>query len=78
MGLFTVHNQEGGGVHIFSKHKSNMYTFVQPRGAGGVYIFPYNTKVPCILLYNKGGWGPVDIRKIITNFCGHVWGAMPT
>ena len=26
MGLFTVHNQ---GVHIFSKHKSNIYTFVQ-------------------------------------------------
>ena len=33
MGLFTVHNQRG--VHIFSKHKSSMYTFVQQKGGGG-------------------------------------------
>ena len=39
MGLFTqVPNQ---GVHIFSKHKSNMYTFVQPRG---VSIFSPKTQ----------------------------------
>ena len=72
MGLFTVHNQEGGGVHIFSKHKSNMYTFVQPRGAGGVYIFPYNTKVPCILLYNKGGGGVGPEGTQITKVCTNV------
>ena len=39
MGLFTVHNQ--GGSIFFSKHKSNMYTFVQPRG---VSIFPPKTQ----------------------------------
>ena len=50
MGLYTIR----GVFHIFSKHKSNMYTFVQPRG---VSIFSPKIQVSCILLYNKGGGG---------------------
>ena len=52
MGLFTVHNQ--GGVPYFFK--------TQPRGC---LYFPFNTKVPCILLYNKGGG--TQITKVCTN-----------
>ena len=67
LGYWTVYCTQSGGVHIFSKHKSNMYTFVQPRG---VSIFPPKT---CILLYNKeGGWVPngpegTQITKVCTN-----------
>ena len=53
MGLFTVHNQGGGGVHIFSKHKTNIYTFVQPRG---VSIFsPKTQKCHVYFCTTKGG-----------------------
>ena len=58
MGLFTVHNQ-GGGVPYFFK--------TQPRGC---LYFPFNTKVPCILLYNKGGGGPKAQKYV--QMCIHV------
>ena len=68
LGYWTVYcTQSGGGVHIFSKHKSNMYTFVKPRG---VSIFsPKTQKCQCLLLYNKGGVGPEgnQITKVCTN-----------
>ena len=55
MGLFTVQNQGGGGgVHIFSKHKSNMYTFVQPRG---VSIFPLKHKSAMYTFVQQRGGG---------------------
>ena len=55
MGLFTVHNQGGGGVHIFSKHKSNMYTFVQPRGC---LYFPLKHKSAMFSFVQQRGWVP--------------------
>ena len=70
LGYGTVYCTQSGGVHIFSKHKSNMYTFVQPRG--GVYIFPLNTKVPCILLYNKGGVPKGPKSQKYVQMCIHV------
>ena len=57
MGLFTVHNQGGGGggrVHIFSKRKSNMYTFVQPMG---VSIFPLKHKSAMYTFVQQRGGG---------------------
>ena len=57
--IFMPKSQLGGILYIFPPG---------PRG-GGVYIFPQNTKVPCILLYNKGGVGPegTQITKVCTN-----------
>ena len=60
---WTVYCTQSGRVHIFSKHKSNMYTFVQPRG--GVYISPKTQKCHYILMYNKGGG--TQITKVCTN-----------
>ena len=51
MGLYTIR----GGFHIFSKHKSNMYTFVQPRG---VSLFsPKTQKCHVYFCTTKGGGG---------------------
>ena len=69
MGLFTVHNQ-GGCPYFFKtqKSKSNMYTFVQPRG---VSIFsPKTQKYHVYFCTTKGGGvGPegTQITKVCTN-----------
>ena len=52
MGLYTI---RGGGVPYFSKHKSNMHTFVQPRG---VSIFsPKTQKCHVYFCTTTGGGG---------------------
>ena len=66
MGLFTVHNQ-GGGVHIFSKHKSNMYTFEQPRG---VSIFPLKHKSAMYTFVQQRGVGPKS-QKYVQMYIRH-------
>ena len=69
MGLFTLHNQ---GVHIFSKHKSYMYTFVQPRG---VSIFsPKTQKCHVYFCTTKGGgWVPKGPKsQKYVQMCIHV------
>ena len=55
--------QSGGGrVHIFSKRKSNMYTFVQPMG---VSIFsPKTQKCHVYFCTTKGGGGGVGNNLI--------------
>ena len=57
LGYWTVYCTQSGGVHIFLKHKSNMYTFVQPRG---VSIFSPKTQ-KCHVYFcttnAKGGGG---------------------
>ena len=67
MGLYTIR----GGFHIFSKHKSNMYTFVQPRG---VSIFsPKTQKCHVYFCTTKGGWvlkGPKSQKYV--QMCIHV------
>ena len=68
LGYWTVYCTQSGGVHIFSKHKSNMYTFVQPRG--GVSIFsPKTQKYHVYFCTTKGGVGPegTQITKVCTN-----------
>ena len=69
LGYGTVYcTKSGGGVHIFSKHKSNMYTFVQPRG---VSIFPLKHKSAMFTFVQQrgGGVGPkgTQIKKVCTN-----------
>ena len=67
MGLFTVHNHGGGGGPYFSKHKSNMFTFVQPRG---VSIFPLKHKSAMYtFVQQRDGGGPegTHITKVCTN-----------
>ena len=55
LGYWTVYCTQSGGVHIFSKHKSNMYTFVKPRG---VSIFPLKHKSANVYFCTtKGGGG---------------------
>ena len=51
-------SQLGGILYIFP-----------PGPREGCLYFPLNTKVPCILLYNKGGVGPegTQITKVCTN-----------
>ena len=71
LGYWTVYCTQsgGGGVHIFSKHKSNMYTFVQPRG---VSIFPLKHKSAMYTFVQhraRGGVGPegTQITIVCTN-----------
>ena len=71
--LFTVHNQ--GGPY-FSKNKSNIYTFVQPRGGGGggVSIFsPKTQKCHVYFCTTKGGWVPKGPKsQKYVQMCIHV------
>ena len=68
----TVHNQGGGGVfHIFSKHKSNMYTFVQPRG---VSIFsPKTQKFHVYFCTTKGGGSRRDPNHKSMYKCAYMY-----
>ena len=75
LGYGTVNcTQSGWGVHIFSKHKSNMFTFVQPRG---VSIFsPKTQKCHVYFCTTKGGVGPdgTQITKVCTNVhCAYMY-----
>ena len=68
LGYWTVYCTQSEGVHIFSMHKSNMYTFLQPRG---VSIFsPKTQKCHAYFCTTKGGGvGPegTQITKVCTN-----------
>ena len=68
LGYGTVYCTQSEGVHIFSKHKSYMYTFVQPRGClyfplkhkSAMYTFVHLSLSPppppntCIILVGVG------------------------
>ena len=72
LGYWSVYCTQSGGVHIFSKHKSNMYTFVQPRGGGGGCLyFPLKHKSAMYTFVQQRGGklGPegTQITKVCTN-----------
>ena len=54
LGYGTVYCTQSGGVHIFSKHKSNRYTFVQPRGC---LYFPLKHKSAMYTFVQQRGGG---------------------
>ena len=66
LGYWTVYCTQSRGVHIFSKHKSNMYNFVQPRG---VSIFPLKHKSAMYTFVQQRGVGSegTQITKVCTN-----------
>ena len=55
LGYWTVYCTQSGGVHNFLKHKSNMYTFVQPRG--GCLYFPLKHKSAMYTFVHQRGGG---------------------
>ena len=59
LGYGTVYCTQSGGPHIFSKHKSNMYTFVQPRGC---LYFPLKHKSAMYTFVQE-----TQITKVCTN-----------
>ena len=70
LGYWTVYCTQSGGSIIFSKHKSNMYTFVQPRG---VSIFsPRTQKWHVYFCTTKGGGGVGPEGTQITKVCTNV------
>ena len=71
LGYWTVYCSQSRGVHIFSKHKSNVYNFVQPRG---VSIFsPKTQKCHIYFCTTKGGWVPKGPKsQKYVQMCIHV------
>ena len=76
LGYGTVYCTQsgGGGVHIFSKHKSNMYTFVQPRGC---LYFPLKHKsaIRCHVYFctTKGGGSRRDPNHKSMYKCAYMY-----
>ena len=71
LGYWTVYCTQSGGVHIFSKHKSKMYTFVQP---WGVSIFsPKTQKCHVYFCTTKGGGSRRDPNHKSMYKCAYMY-----